>query len=294
MKRLSILLLSVVFFLVLSACSSAPPAGAASPTPGQGPQVSFSAPVPGATVPLGPVQVILLSEDPLGTKQVEILVNGESAATIPSPDSTRPAVVLEYDWQPSAPGKYVLQAHGQNTAGIWGSFVSLELNVAEGEPTATSTPPEAATEAPTEIIATPTETETPLMSTTLPPTQTGSGITLETSVAYNQMYVADSSCGTTTNLATASVSPADSVFSVLLFFRVGNKAGTEWKTWTKGLALGPNGSGKFYILFTTRNIADPVPWVPAKVNYQFVAIDKSGNALYRTPVYTALSIIKCP
>jgi hypothetical protein len=108
------------------------------------------------------------------------------------------------------------------------------------------------------------------------------------------MYVADASCGTTTNMATATISPADSAYSVLLFFRIGNKAGTEWKPWTKGLALGPNGPGKFYILFTTRHIANPVPWVPAQVNYQFVAIDKKGKPLYSTPVYTNLAIIKCP
>jgi hypothetical protein len=294
MKRFSILLFSAIFFLVLASCSSAAPlAGAGSPTPDQGPKVSFSAPIPGATVPLGPVQLLLLSEDPLGTAQAEVLVNGESAAMIQSPDSSRAAVVLEYSWQPAAPGKYVLQAHSQNTAGTWGAFVSLELTAAEGgtvEPMESSTP----TEAPTEIVATPTKTETPLMPTPLPPTATNSGITLQGTLSYLQMYPADAPCGTTTNIATATVSPADSVYSVLLFFRIGNKAGTEWNSWTKGLALAPNGPGKFYIFFTTRHIANPVPWIRAQVNYQFVGIDKQGKRLLSTTVYTNLSIINCP
>jgi len=294
MKRFSILLFSVIFFLTLSSCSSvAPVAGAGTSSPDQGPRVSFSAPLSGATVPLGPVQVLLLSEDPLGTAQAEVLVNGESAATIQSPDSSRAAVVLEYSWQPAASGKYILQAHAQNTAGTWGAFVSLELTVAEGgtvEPMESSTP----TEGPTEIAATPTKTETPLMPTPLPPTATNSGITLQGTLSYLQMYPADAPCGTTINMATATVSPADSVYSVLLFFRIGNKDGTEWNSWTKGLALAPNGPGKFYILFTTRHIANPVPWIRAQVNYQFVGIDKQGKRLLSTNVYTNLSIINCP
>jgi hypothetical protein len=258
-----------------------------------GPRVSFASPASGATVPFGPVQVLLLSEDPLGTAQAEVLVNGESAAMIASPDSSRAAVVLEYSWQPAAPGKYVLQAHGQNTAGTWGAFVSLELTVAEGGtvgPVESSTP----TEGSTEIAATTTKTETPLMPTPLPLTATNSGITLQGNLSFLQMYAADAPCGTTTNTATATVSPADSAFSVLLFFRIGNREGTEFKPWTKGLALAPNGPGKFYNFFTTRHIANPVPWVPAQVYYQFVAIDKKGTRLFATPVYTNLSIIKCP
>ncbi len=295
MRRLYVPLFSAIFILALSACSSGIPVkSAGSPTPDQGPRVSFSAPSAGASLPLGPVQVILLSEDPLGTAQVEILVNGESAATIQSPDSSRSAVVIEYGWQPSAAGKYVLQAHGQNTGGTWGAFTSLEVNIAEGEPVATATEEAPTTEAPTELIPTATKTATAIIGTPEPTATANSGITLVTALSYTQMYVADAPCGTTTNMATATVSPAGSVYSVLLFFKIGNKAGTEFRPWTKGLALGPNGPGKFYILFTTRHIAMPVPWVPAQVWYQFVAIDKKGAALYRTPVYTNLSVIKCP
>ncbi len=298
MKRLFIPLFSAVFFLALGACASAVPLkGTQSPTVNPGPRVSFSAPAAGAALPLGPVQVILLSEDPLGTAQVEILVNGELAATIKSPDSTRPAVVIQYAWQPSAAGKYVLQAHGQNTAGTWGAFSSLEVNISEGtapEISPTPTQQASATTASTQLIPTVTKTQTPVMSTSEPTATTNYGITLEAYLSYTQMYVADAPCGTTTNMATATVSPAGSVYSVLLFFKIGNMDGTEFQPWTKGLALGPNGPGKFYILFTTRHIALPVPWVPAQVWYQFVAIDKSGTALYRTQVYTNLSIIKCP
>ncbi|MGD0172930.1 MAG: hypothetical protein ABSC61_00640 [Anaerolineales bacterium] len=284
----------VLVSLLLVSCAGMKLANSTAATAADtGPRVSFASPASGATVPLGPVQVLLLSEDPLGTTQAEVLVNGESAAMIASPDSSRAAVVLEYIWQPAASGKYVLQAHGQNTAGTWGAFVSLELTVAEGGavgPMESSTP----TEAPTEIAATPTKTETPLMPTPLPPTATNSGITLRGTLSYLQMYPADAPCGTTTNMAIATVSPADSAYSVLLFFRIGNREGTEFKPWTKGLALGPNGPGKFYNLFTTRHIANPVPWVPAQVYYQFVAIDKQGARLFATPVYTNLSIIKCP
>jgi hypothetical protein len=244
------------------------------------------------------VQILVLSEDPLGTAQMELLVNGETAATIQSPDSTRPAVVLEYNWQPAAAGTFTLQAHSQNTAGTWGAFESLEVNVTDNgvaQNDTTSTPEPLITEAVTDIVATPTKTATPVIPTAPPePTATNSGINLEGTLSYTQMYVADSPCGTTTNTAAATVSPANSVYSVLLFFRLGTLDGSAWKPWTKGLALGPNGPGKFYILFTTRMFANPMPWDRAQVWYQFVAIDKKGAALYRTPVYTNLAVIKCP
>jgi hypothetical protein len=298
MKRLSALLSLLILSCAFTACSlAAPAAGTASATPDPGPRVSFASPKGDVPVPLGTVQVFILSEDALGTAQVEVLVNGESAATIPSPDTSRPAVVVEYDWTPPAAGDFVLQAHAQNTAGTWGAFQSLQVTVSAegGQPAATAAPTEASTEAPTEIVATPTKTETPLMATIAPPTATpNSGITVEGTLSYLQMYAADATCGTTTNMAVATVSPANSVYSVLLFFRLGTKDGSAWKPWTKGLALGPNGPGKFYILFTTRMFANPMPWDRAQVWYQFVAIDKKGAALYRTPVYTNLAVIKCP
>jgi hypothetical protein len=295
MKRLSILIGLAFLSIAVSACSTAAPVAlAGSPTVDQGPRVTFAAPAPGATVPFGPVQLLLLSEDPRGTAQVEVLVNGESAVTIPSPDTSKSAVVLQYSWQPPASGNYVLQAHGQNTAGTWGAFASLELTVAEAVATeSVETPSPFPAPTNTSIVATATRTETAIVATTAPVTPTNSGITLKTTLSYTQMYVADAPCGTTTNMATATVTPADSAYSVLIFFRLGTKDGTAFKPW-KGWALGPNGPGKFYLLFTTRHIALPMPWVPSQVWYQFVAINKSGEALYRTPVYTNLSIIKCP
>ncbi len=299
MKRIYALLSLSIISCAFTACSfSAPAAGTVSATPGSGPRVSFVSPKAGVPVPLGPVQILILSEDPLGTAQVEVLVNGESAATIPSPDTSRAAVVLEFDWTPPAAGDYVLQAHAQNTAGTWGAFESLPVTVsaeAPGPQAATSEPTEAATEAATEIVATQRPTETALIPTALPPTATpNSGITIEGVLSYLQMYVADAPCGTTTNMAVATVSPANSVYSVLLFFRLGTLDGSAWKPWTKGLALGPNGSGKFVIWFTTRMIANPMPWDRAQVNYQFVGIDKQGKPLVYGPILTNLSIIKCP
>jgi hypothetical protein len=298
MKRLSVVLWLAFLSLAISSCSSASHAGAGSPTPDQGPRVSFSTPAAGATVPLGPVQVLLLSEDPLGTAQVEVLVNGESAAMIQSPDSTRSAVVIEYSWQPPALGKYVLQAHGQNTAGIWGAFVSLELTVVDSGaavPRGTLTPPESATETPTAIIPTATGTETPLMVTTAPPTATHSGISLVWSFSYLRMYPNGGGCEPRQNGVIVIVSGIDKneIGSVMIFFRPKKKDTDDLGTWSKALNLELLESGAYGRGFTSAHIANPIPFLPAIILHQFAISDKSKAIIYRSPVYQELFLATC-
>jgi hypothetical protein len=228
-------------------CSGSPALKAiGSPTRDTGPRVSFSAPESGASLPLGPVQVLLLSEDPLGTAQVEVLVGGATAASIPSPDKTKPSVVVEYAWQPPAPGAYTLQARGQNTAGTWGAFAQLSLTVTEPEPgetatfepSGTSTPTIAPTESPTALVATttPTFTLNPLETTPLPPIP-GLSFTWEFSTYY--MYKYGSACEPQKNGVFVKVSGIDleTIGGVMLFFQPMDKKTHELWTWTTGLWL---------------------------------------------------------
>ena len=196
MKRLFCALPIILIALLFSACApqSGPKTGT-TPAADSGPKVSFASPEPGATVPFGPVQVMILSEDVRGTSQVEVLVNGVSVASIPSPDTAASSVIIGYTWQPSAPGNYVLQAHGQNTGGTWGDFASLELAVApEQGPAETPTTEVVPTEnteptaTATDVIATesgPTETSS---SPEIPSTPTRGGISLDWSFTSLQMY----------------------------------------------------------------------------------------------------------
>jgi hypothetical protein len=312
MKRLFNILPFILISLLFAACSAKPSAKtAASPTADSGPNVSFTSPEPGASVPFGPVQVLLLSEDPRGTAQVEILVYGISVATVPSPDTTRASVIVEYLWQPSAPGKYVLQAHAQNNAGTWGDYSSLELTVAgEQGPTETPTVEVIPTEKPqptaqaTDVIATqsgPTQTSS---GPDIPATPTRSGISLKWSFSYFQMYRYGSACEPQQNSIFVEVSglSKDEILGVMVFFRpMEDSTGTLWNWWTTGMHLELFPSGLYGRGFSTFRMVKRLssqpqtywPYLPATVLYQFAISAKDGSIIYRSEIYRNLHVIPC-
>jgi hypothetical protein len=306
MKRLSSLLPVFLISLLLASCSAnATPKTAATAQPDTGPKVSFASPDPGANVPFGPVQVMILSEDLRGTAQVEVLVNGVSAATVPSPNTTQTSVIVEYIWNPAAPGQYVLQAHAQNNAGTWGDFASLELTVAEAEPAAdTPSEGEAPTEerlptaTATEVIATqPGPTETPIVPN-VPATPTRSGISVAIQFSELRMYKYGSACEPQQNGVFVDVQGLDknAIGGVMLFFQpVDKNTGQAW-TWSTGLWLELFDSGLYGRGFSTVHMVNKgqaFPYIPAIVNYQIAISDKGGTIIYRSDVYSNLEVASC-
>ncbi|MBN2085257.1 MAG: hypothetical protein JW748_08515 [Anaerolineales bacterium] len=312
MKRLFGALLIILVALLVSAC--APQSGAktgTTPAVDSGPKVAFASPDPGATVPFGPVQVMILSEDLKGTSQAEVLVNGVSVATITSPDTAASSVIIGYTWQPSAPGNYVLQAHAQNTAGTWGDFASLELAVSPEEvpaetPTLEVLPTEEPqpTAEPTDVIATPdTSTETP-SGPDLPSTPTLSGVSLDWTFTYLQMYRYGSTCEPQQNSVIVKVSglSPNEIGGVMIFFRpMETSTGTLWNWWTTGLWLEKFPSGLYGRGFSTAHMVKRLstqpetywPYIPATVLYQFAISDQGGAIIYRSDVYQNLQVKPC-
>ncbi len=304
MKRLFSVFPIILISLLLASCSGkATPKTAASPEADAGPKVSFASPDPGSTVPLGPVQLMMLSEDLRGTAQVEVLVNGVSVATVPSPNTASTSVIVEYLWQPSAIGKYVLQAHGQNNAGTWGDFASLEVTVSEAAaadtpsseevPTAEVVP----TAEGTDVIATPEKpSETPIVPE-VTPSATRSGVKLEFTFSTLRMYKYGSACEPQQNSVVVSVSGIDknAIGGVMIFFRPMEKStGALWTWQVMGLELFE--SGKYGRGFSTANMVakgKAFPYIPAIVLYQFAITDKSNEVLYRTDVYDNLEVSAC-
>jgi hypothetical protein len=305
MKRLSSILPVILIFLLLASCGAkATPKTAASPQPDTGPKVSFASPDPGAAVPLGPVQVMILSEDLRGTTQVEVLVNGVSAAMVPSPNTTSTSVIVEYIWNPSAPGQYVLQAHAQNNAGTWGDFASLELTVSEAAAGDTPSSEEVPTEellptaTGTEVIATqPGPTETPIVPQ-VPATPTRSGISLDIKFSELRMYKYGSACEPQQNGVFVDVKGLDknAIGGVMLFFQpVDKNTGQAW-TWSTGLWLELFESGLYGRGFSTVHMVkkgQAFPYIPAIVNYQIAISDKGGAIIYRSDVYSNLEVASC-
>jgi hypothetical protein len=312
MKRFYIALPVLLCTLLLVSCGGqASPKAAASPAVDTGPKVSFASPEPGASVPFGPVQVMILSEDLKGTSQVEVLVNGVSVSTVPSPDTARTSVIIEYTWQPSAPGNYVLQAHGQNTSGTWGDFASLELVVSPeapvGEtPTIETAPTEESqpTQTATDVIATPSgPTETPI-GPIVQDTPTRGGISLEWVFTYLQMHRYGFDCEHQKNSVIVKVIGLSNseIGGVMIFFRPTEEAtGKLWNWWTTGLWLEVFPSGLYGRGFSTPAMVKRLasqgekywPYIPSIVLYQFAITDPSGSVIYRSEVYNNLRVVGC-
>jgi hypothetical protein len=63
--------------------------------------------------------------------------------------------------------------------------------------------------------------------------------------------------------------------------------------WTTGYSLYYASGNRFYQVLSSRNITPRMPWLPAKVLYQFVALDKGQNVIQRTPIYSDMTILAC-
>jgi hypothetical protein len=301
MKRLFPALSIILTSLLLSSCAAgATPKASTSPLPDTGPRVTFASPDSGATVPFGPVQIMVLSEDPRGTAQIEILVDDTSIATVPSPDTAKTAVIIDYLWQPAATGKHVLQAHGQNNSGTWGDLASIEVTVAEAPaeevPTAEPPPVEPTAEQ-TSVISTPAElTPTPTPQED-EPTATRSGINLTWSFTSMSMYKYGSNCEPQQNSVFVKVEGIEKsqIGGVNIFFKPTDKnTGEQWPWQVRNLELFE--SGLYGFKFSTANMVakgKPFPFIPSVVLFQFSVSDKSMETIYRTEVYNVLEVKAC-
>jgi hypothetical protein len=300
MKRSFCMLSVFLMFLLLSSCAGLTTAKtASSPAADAGPRVSFASPESGATVPFGTVPVLILSEDPLGTAQVEVLMNGVPIATIPSPDAARDSVIVEYVWQPVSSGKFVLQAHAQNTAGVWGGFTSLELTIAEPagagetplfEEFATDTVgPEVAS---TDVIATPTGT--PILTDVTPQPTLQTGISINWSFSYLRMFEYGSACEPQKNgvIATVSGISTDQIDSVMIFFRPKHKDTGVLGRWSKALRLEKFESGAYGRGFSSAHFGT-LPFVPAVILHQFVITDNSKTIIFYSDVFQVMYLGPC-
>jgi hypothetical protein len=304
MKRLLPALSIILTSLLLPSCAAgaAQKASVSSPMPDTGPRVTFASPDPGVTVPFGPVRIIILSEDPRGTAQIEILVDETSIATVPSPDIAKTAVIIDYEWQPAATGKHVLQARGQNNAGTWGDIAGIEVTVAEAAaeevPTAEVEPPSTEpTAEQTSVISTPAElTPTPTPQEA-EPTATRSGITVTWTLAFMSMYKYGSNCEPQKNSVYVKVEGIDNsqIGGVVMWFRpTDQNTGEMWPWQGRGLELFP--SGKWGYGFSTGNMVakgKPFPFIPSVVLFQFSVSDKSMETIYRTEIFNSLTVKAC-
>jgi hypothetical protein len=299
MKRSFHVIPVILVFLLLSSCAALPAANpTAGPAADSGPRVSFAEPESDVTLPMGPVRLLILCEDLLGTSQVELLLNGVAIAMIPSPDSTRDSVILEYVWLPPTAGQYVLQAHAQNTAGTWGAFTALNLTITDAA-AATETPmfeafPTAGGET-TDVVATPTaDAGAPAVPTATLKVPVQTGISLNWSFSYLRMFEYGSACEPQQNgvIVTVSGISTDAIDSVMIFFRPKNKDTGVLGTWSKALRLELLETGAYGRGFSSAHFGK-LPFVPAVILHQFVITDNSKTPIYYSDVYQEMYLGPC-
>lgn len=125
MKRIILVLLSMLFAIVAAACSP----GNGQNVAQAGPHSWIDAPLNGSNLPPGQVQVVSHSSDLQHVAQVELSVNGAVLRADPSPDSQETLVTTKQDWVPPGPGSYTLMVRARNTLGAWGEYAQAVVNI---------------------------------------------------------------------------------------------------------------------------------------------------------------------
>jgi hypothetical protein len=284
----AVLRITMVAAFLAAACnlSGAPAADTSAPISG-GPKIQFTDPQNEASLQMGAQKIILHAEDARGVARAEFRVNGKLAGAQESPDPQKIAVNFTFAWEPSAPDTYILQARAQNADGVWGPDVMITVHVekrrasADSTSGATAKPGEAPTKEPS---PTATHTATVASTPTLTLSPTSQAVTFAPDVNPKLFYKHGSGCDPT--VLYLNVGVTGNVFSVVVFLRVYNFDTYEpISDWNSGIAMTPQGGGRFALTLNSTHFPPPLPFVSARAGYQFVATDKSGGTLARSQVY---------
>lgn len=143
--------------------------------PATGPQTWIEYPLEGQVIPPEePVSFVIYAIDPKEVAEIVLQVNGKDVpAAQPqamSPDGSRRMVFLDQEWNASQEGKYLVEARGRNSAGVYGEPAALTFCIGSCQtiqtptpaamPSATDTPFPAITDTPRPLIE-PTDTPRP-------------------------------------------------------------------------------------------------------------------------------------
>jgi hypothetical protein len=312
MKKLFVLALTII----LTACGTATPKTVDTtgiPAVDLGPKVVIDSPANGTHAQMKGLVIQMHVTDPLGVARGEISANSQVIDIVEAPGHGKPTEVLTYAWQPKAPGDYQIGIRAQNTMGTWGAPVTLQVTIVEPTstqkvetatvsiPTATATskPP---TENPQTPSPSPSLTITPTVSATNTPggasTDPGSyGTSLMFSFTALHFYSANSSCYPNDSGMTVIVSDMTNVANVFAFFAMTDTGVYHFPDhrWTTGMWMWQTnpGSPYFWRKITSKSIIADVPYYPNYVLYQFIATDRYGGIVARSPIYRDMSIVQC-
>lgn len=244
----------------------------------------IDAPLDQMTLPLAPYEVVYHASDPVEVRQIEFTVDGEVLAVDANPNPAEHLVTVRHTWNPPGPGNYTLRVRAMSAAGLWSDFAVANVTVAE-DATPTSTPTITAT-------ATVTTTPTPSATPTETPTPTQDVLTFTPSLSTNQFYYG--ACSPTSVTLTVGVSQPERVSSVVVFFKFEDLESGQMTGWDAGTAMNPSADRQTYSRsVAAASIAGYNTYAKARVWYQFVATDSSGQIVGRSASYTDLTLARC-
>ena len=142
MKTKTMPLLAILLGLLISACNGA----TATPTPGPQVQTWIDAPLPNATLPLAPYQLVFHSTSFTGVSEFEVRVNGLVNGLVAplASGSGGPQGHLfyaEYAWTPPAPGTYLLSVRAMDSQQQFGPSAQVQVVVGDVLAEAVDEPP---------------------------------------------------------------------------------------------------------------------------------------------------------
>jgi hypothetical protein len=151
----------VLVTLVLMLCSACSLQTIQKSPFGSGNQAWIDAPLPGSHLPLAPVEIVAHATNPGGVASFQINLNGQPLGTAnPDPASIDQSLVyMRYNWQPAAPGTYIIEVQAMDNSGLPGAPVQVTVTVGEPTPTIEATITPVVTSSPTPVptaISTPT------------------------------------------------------------------------------------------------------------------------------------------
>ncbi len=134
-----------------------------------------------------------------------------------------------------------------------------------------------------------TPTATPILVVITPPGTTFGSPLLST----DHFYSGGGGCGVLDLKIQIGVSGPDPISSVVLFFRLEDKAGTGSTDWNDGIAMQPLGGGQFSYDLASNAISKFNSYPEAWLVYQFAAAGPGGKVLLRSPVFKDVTLSMC-
>jgi hypothetical protein len=194
-------------------------------------------------------------------------------------------VEMHKAWNPPAPGNYTLRVRAQEGQGAWSDYAVANVTILGPTQTPTITPTATAiTITPTPVTNTPTPlTITPTPLTPTPTTPSSNPFT--PSVSTNQFYYG--SCSPNSVTVGVQVEGLTGVNSVILFQML------QGQDWDDGTSMAPQGKGIYVVTITGNSVPAHANYSQVNWIYEFVATDRSGQVIGRSPRYTDVNLGKC-